>query len=169
VLASWQAWLAIRLTCAREALLLVFQTEHLTAQPIDPASSDELRAFAAALRAHLDLPPIPLRRTHTMSTDQPPIDATNQLDPSLSPSELLGSLSGEELGAALVRCGVALPTIRDRLSAHADDLERALYAVHRLRESAGDDAAELRVNLLELREQLTKISATDEELASCIR
>ena len=104
-----------------------------------------------------------------MSTDQPPIDATNQLDPSLSPSELLDSFTGEQLGEALIRSGVPLATVRDQLSSHADDLERALYAVRRLRESSGDDPAELRVNLLELREQLTKISATDEELASCIR
>ena len=62
-----------------------------------------------------------------------------------------------------------LPALRDQLSAHADELERALHAVRRLRECAGDDPAELRVNLLELRDQLAKIAATDEELSSCIR
>ena len=90
-----------------------------------------------------------------MSADQPPIDRDPPaFDPSLSPCELLGSLTGEQLGEALVRSGAPLPTVRDRLSAHADDLERAMYAVRRLRERCGDDPAELRVNLLELREQL---------------
>lgn len=169
VLASWQAWFALRLTRVREALLLVMQYQHLDAQMLEFTPCDELREFSAALCAHLDIPLKPVRRIDIMS--DVPIDPIPlpPRDLALSASQLLDSLSGEQLGVALIRAGMPLPALRDQLAAHADDLERALHAVRRLRESAGDDPAELRVNLLELRNQLAKIEATDEELASCIR
>ena len=90
------------------------------------------------------------------------------LDPALSASQLLDSLSGEQLGAALSErvCRWRRFVISSR---RTPTISNGIDAVRRLRECSGDDPAELRVNLLELREQLAKIAATDEELASCIR
>jgi len=159
LVAAWEAWCADRLERTRAALLLVSSCQHLRAQR--PSVPAQLREFSAALCAHLDIPFTLPRRPSSMA-DQP----TNE--PTARYADRIGALSGDELATMLIRCGVPLPVVREKLLAQADALERALYAARRLRTACGEDPAELRVSLAELRDQVEAIAAADAELAAWI-